>query len=386
MLNNMKRINTTLLILSITFGLFSSNNNFEITLKVDSINDCNVVIQRFTPRGAVTDTFKLVNGVAKIETFISDTVLLYVGVHAEDLAFRNPIGGPVYHNFTVMAAPNESYELEAILKAKRPPIVKAISAGPIGTDFAKLQYDILDPIERESKQLIISNIIAQGDIRHYPVFLESVRRSTRMAIDSFIDNNPTSYMALYYYFMNYNWFDENQIEENISKMSPELQNSRYAENVKAKLDHGRKNRLGAVAPNFTRTSIKGTKTSLSDFKGKYVLLDFWGSWCAPCRASHPHLIKIYNEYNPKGLVFIGVSMEYGNDINKIREEWSKAIAEDGLEWTQLLENEDPKDSISRAYNITSVPAKILISPEGKIIAKYIGNSDELDKKLKEIFE
>ena len=79
-------------------------------------------------------------------------------------------------------------------------------------------------------------------------------------------------------------------------------------------------------------------------------------------------------------------MEYGNDINKIREEWSKAIAEDGLEWTQLLENEDPKDSISRAYNITSVPAKILISPEGKIIAKYIGNSDELDKKLKEIFE
>ena len=148
---------------------------------------------------------------------------------------------------------------------------------------------------------------------------------------------------------------------------------------------GRNHRIGSIASDFTRTALTGEQIKLSDFLGSYVLLDFWGSWCSPCRASHPHLVELYQKYNPKGLVMIGIAQESGRDIELMREKWSTAVKEDGLPWIQVLENDDKTNSITRSYNITSVPTKVIISPEGKIIARYTGNSDTLDTLLESLF-
>lgn len=382
-----KTLILSLMLIVHTYLLSADDNKFTLTMKIDNVEDCIVTFQRFTNSGIVVDTFNLVNGVAKLETLVRDTAIAYVGIRAGDIGFNNAEGRLVYPHFNIMFAPNENYELEVTLERKRPPIIKAISAGPIGSDFAELQYNIIDPIEMESKQLVISNIIAEGDIRHYPVFFEDVRNRTNSAIKTYIKKNPTSFMTIYYYFTQYNNFDENEMEENYLKMPQALQNSMYGRNVKLKLDMGRKYRVGAIAPDFVRTSSEGNRISLSDYKGKHVLLDFWGTWCGPCRESHPHLVELYNEYSPKGLVFIGVAQEYGKDLEKISVEWKKAIADDGLLWTQILENEDENNHIVKAYNVSSFPTKILISPEGKIIAKLVGGgSNDLDEVLKKIFK
>lgn len=160
--------------------------------------------------------------------------------------------------------------------------------------------------------------------------------------------------------------------------------SSYAQAFKATLDKQGKleESKGAQAPAFMLTDKEGKKVSLSDYKGKYMILDFWGSWCGPCRMSHPHLIELYNKYKDRNFDILGMANEKDPDPAK----WLKAVADDGLPWRQvnLTANESGKDVLAN-YNVRAFPTKILIGPDGRIGAFYVGNSHELDGKLKEIF-
>ena len=114
-----------------------------------------------------------------------------------------------------------------------------------------------------------------------------------------------------------------------------------------------------------------------------MLLDFWGSWCGPCRASHPHLKALQAHYGPQGLEGINIAQENGADARKI---WLKAVEEDQMTWTQILNNEDREVcDVVKLYGITAFPTKVLIDPEGKIIVKTVGESAPIDEKLKEVF-
>lgn len=114
-----------------------------------------------------------------------------------------------------------------------------------------------------------------------------------------------------------------------------------------------------------------------------MLLDFWGSWCSPCRDSHPHLKEIEAKYRDKGLVVINVATENGS---KAREIWLQAIEEDGMTWTQILNNEGKnKCDVVKDYAITAFPTKVLIDGDGKIVVRAVGESEPIDAKLKEVF-
>jgi thiol-disulfide isomerase/thioredoxin len=147
----------------------------------------------------------------------------------------------------------------------------------------------------------------------------------------------------------------------------------------------------SIAHNFTTKDINGQTLSLSDFKGKYVLLDFWASWCVPCRKGNPHLKELYSKYSAKDIEFIGVS-----DDDSHPEEWRKAVEKDGLPWRHVLRGldweslrsgsrkENP-DEISDKFGIHSLPTKILIDPDGKIIGRYSEEEGPLDEMLITIF-
>ena len=140
---------------------------------------------------------------------------------------------------------------------------------------------------------------------------------------------------------------------------------------------------GDTAPAFTKKDKDGNTVSLSDYAGKYVLISFWGTWCKPCRASHPHLVGLYNKYSKLGLAFINIANEGGKDA---RAKWLRAIEDDGLVWTQILNTEGIDEcNVLTLYNIESYPTKILIDPQGKIAAKWIGSTREMDEKLIEVF-
>lgn len=130
-----------------------------------------------------------------------------------------------------------------------------------------------------------------------------------------------------------------------------------------------------VAFSLYKKDKNGKPVDFKALKGKYVLLDFWGSWCGPCRKSHPHLKELYEKYKDKGFEIVGIAQEKSANLED-RLLWTKAIEEDGLPWIQVLDNENRAkfDAVSQ-YGVTAFPTKILLDQEGNIIGRYTGNGN-----------
>jgi thiol-disulfide isomerase/thioredoxin len=157
-------------------------------------------------------------------------------------------------------------------------------------------------------------------------------------------------------------------------LSPDVQQSVFGQAVldilgrkKAEVDA----QAGKPAAEFAKKDRDGNTIRLADYRGKYVLLDFWGSWCGACRASHPHLKELNAKYGPQGLVIIGIAEER----TKNKSAWLNAIKEDGLPWTQIM-NDEGKDvtDVVKLYGVEAFPTKILIDPQGNIVTRVVGTT------------
>ncbi|QDZ63053.1 TlpA family protein disulfide reductase [Elizabethkingia bruuniana] len=138
---------------------------------------------------------------------------------------------------------------------------------------------------------------------------------------------------------------------------------------------------------INKNDINGKPFDLQSLKGKYVLLDFWGSWCMPCRKSHPHMKELYKKYKAEGFEIVGIAQEESPTYEKSRKSWLEAVKKDDIHWIQVLNNEDIKRSdIVKDYGITAFPTKILLDRDGKIIARYVGENNDLDIKLETLFK
>ena len=163
-------------------------------------------------------------------------------------------------------------------------------------------------------------------------------------------------------------------------LSPELQNTPQGQKMAAFLTGIKRTRIGNPAPDFTQNDTADKAVSLHDFRGKYVLVDFWASWCGPCRAENPNVVKAYNAYKSKGFTVLSVSLDRPN----ARQAWLNAIRKDGMSWTNVSDLRYFDNEAARLYSIQAIPQNFLIDPDGKIIAKNLRGS-ALDKKLSEVF-
>jgi peroxiredoxin len=127
--------------------------------------------------------------------------------------------------------------------------------------------------------------------------------------------------------------------------------------------------VGHQAPDFSIPGIDGKPVKLSDYKGKYVMLDFWASWCVPCRKENPNVVKLYQQYHPKGLNIIGISLD--EDKNA----WQKAINDDHLAWSHGSELKNFNGPTVQSYQVQAIPSNFIIDPSGKIIAKNVTGND-----------
>ncbi len=175
--------------------------------------------------------------------------------------------------------------------------------------------------------------------------------------------------------------DYNTIQPMFAKLAPVVQQSPDGKAYAEMLEKVKAVSLGAVAPDFTQNDPEGNPIALSSFRGKYVLIDFWASWCGPCRAENPHVVKAYNEYKDKNFTILGVSLDQPNAKDK----WLKAISDDGLTWPQVSDLAFWKNAAAQLYAVRSIPQNFLLDPQGKIIAKNL-RGDALTAKLAEVIK
>ena len=207
-------------------------------------------------------------------------------------------------------------------------------------------------------------------------YYESGSQQTSKIIGEEIDKNKGSYFGLYLYytyrFQNHTFNTIEDIDEarNFIGSFDEVskQSSMYIK-MQESLDKFAQCAIGSVAPAVTGIDLKGNSVSLSDFKGKYVLIDFWFAGCHWCRLETPFLLKTYHAFKDKGFTIYGVSTD------RREEDWKKAIEEDKSYWNQVLLPKDDVKKVLESYCIVGFPHIILVSPEGKIVAKELRGDD-----------
>jgi peroxiredoxin len=192
---------------------------------------------------------------------------------------------------------------------------------------------------------------------------------------AFIDKNPASPVALYALtqYVGYD-IDADKAEPIFNSLAAHVRAMPSAVAFAEQLEIAKKTSIGKMAMDFTQTDTSGVPVSLSSLRGKYVLIDFWASWCGPCRVENPNVVKVFNQYKDKGFTVLGVSLDREGDKDK----WMKAIHNDKLTWTHVSDLKFWNNAVAQQYGIKAIPMNLLIDPQGKIIAKNV-RGEELGK-------
>ena len=194
-----------------------------------------------------------------------------------------------------------------------------------------------------------------------------------------IKANPDSYVSAFVIASGMGQMEYEQLKERYNLLGEKAKAGAQGKAIAAQIAKLESTAIGQIAPNFTITTPEGESISLYDIKGKVKLIDFWASWCGPCRGENPHVVEIYKEYHPKGLEIFGVSL----DNNK--EAWVKAIADDGLVWKHGSDLKGWQSAPAQLYSVTGIPHKVLLDENNKIIAKNL-RGDELKQKIAELLK
>jgi peroxiredoxin len=241
-------------------------------------------------------------------------------------------------------------------------------------------------IRKEAEQLkdISAKMGSADSVQALALSVESARaaKAYRQRTFDFIRRYPQSVVSLdqLYYRTNYNnrhtAADYRACASLLDSLAPALKNADRGKEIAERAKVLMRSMPGAMATDFRQPDLNGKEVSLFDYKGHYVLVDFWASWCPGCRQDNPRLVKIYERFRDKGLVILGVSL----DMEGKGDAWKEAVKKDGLPWVNVSELNGYKNTAARLYGIQGIPANMLLAPDGTILARDIFR-DELEEKL-----
>ena len=207
---------------------------------------------------------------------------------------------------------------------------------------------------------------------------EQVKNATT-DLNKFIAENPASFitpLAIYRAFQMDN--DEPKLDSNYSRLSADVKKSSISQYLASQIEENRKHPIGKAVVNFSQADTDGKLIELASYKGKYVLIDFWASWCKPCRIENPNVVEAFNNYKAKNFTVLGVSLDQKKPA------WVEAIAADGLTWQHVSDLKGWSNDVAAMYDVKAIPQNFLIDPNGILIGKNL-RGEALQAKLAKIF-
>jgi peroxiredoxin len=268
------------------------------------------------------------------------------------------------------------------IEIKTDSIVDTEVHGSRSQDVYQAYLDQNDVINQEKRAIYKAYKMAEekGDeagIAAADSSYELLEEKQKDLIINFATEHGSCVVAPYLVLRHIYMFELPDIEEVILSFDTSLQGATYYDNLMERANTLRSVQVGQPAPDFTQADSAGNPVTLSEMKGKVVLVDFWASWCSPCRAENPNVVTAWKLYHKKGFDVLGVSLD------KDRAKWLKAVDEDGLVWTQVSDLKGWNNAASDLYGVSSIPSNVLIDREGIIIGRNL-RGEALLEKLKEI--
>jgi peroxiredoxin len=264
-----------------------------------------------------------------------------------------------------------------------------IKGGHLNTDYAQYLKEITPSVDRIKKVLTSFSLDHTLTSDQATRMIDSLMPLYDRSQQHFIAAHPDSEVSVYA-LESYIANDKNLSEASalFSKLNPKLKISDRGLELNEALKRKKKanssqkpTQIGNSAPDIEQPDVNGKLLSLSQYKGKYVLLDFWASWCKPCRAENPNLIEAYRKFKDRGFEIISVSLDGVSQ----KKAWINAIKADGLIWPQVSDLRAWQNTAALTYGVKAIPENFLIDPKGKIIAKNLRGKD-LSNMLIQLFE
>lgn len=399
----MKKIfSTTTACIILVYTAFAQGGPFKLKGKITGQTGGKLYLSYATGSKLVKDSAVITNGAFAFKGNIAEPSLVFLDGNATTQSIDDPNSvqffiEPAVITITLKAnnfkqaiiTGSKTQDEAAELEKNKAPVNKGLQK--VADAFTKAVNNYSAAVKAKKPQAVIDSLNEKSAAIHDQV---GPFENQLAAIDfQFFRTHPSSFVTLSRLGTYTGTLPLDTLQMYYNNMNNLVQQSTNGKLLAKEISKRKSSAPGALAKSFTTTDIHGVPLSLANYKGKPVLLDFWASWCIPCRHSNPHLKELYAKYHDKGFDIIGVS---DDDVDEAA--WKKAVANDGIDiWRHVLRgrninningSEDDENDISDKYGIHSLPTKILVDKNGVIVGRYEQGTPEeqaaMDKKIEEL--